>query len=94
MPIIFTLISKNQLVLLSGIFVLLATATIATVYNVQTVEGQLGPFISEGATSGNGNPNNPANGNGVIGNNEDHLRNGEFGEGTSHVAKLLAPGQP
>ena len=34
--------AKNQLVVLSGILVLLATATIASIYNVQTVEAAYG----------------------------------------------------
>ena len=73
----FDLKKNNQLVVLSGIFVLLATATIATLY-IQTVTAAvgidyktLGEFMSTQAHSGN-DPHNPANGNGVGGNSIDH----------------------
>jgi hypothetical protein len=64
--------AKNQLVVISGILVLLATATIAASYNVQPVNakstgdsnfGQL--QASPQARDGVGNANNPANGNGL-----------------------------
>ena len=40
--------AKNQLVVLSGILVLLATATIAATYNVQTAKAAFGKDIVSG----------------------------------------------
>jgi hypothetical protein len=67
---------KNKIVVLSGILVLLATATIAAgSYNLQTAKaissrtdnfGQL--QASDQATSGSHNPRNSANGNGITAN--------------------------
>ena len=66
--------AENQLVVLSGILVLLATATIAATYNVQTVEAKASGTdnfghntVSSLATGGFYNNNNPANANGIGG---------------------------
>ena len=40
--------AKNQLVVLSGILVLLATATIAATYNVQTAKAAFGKDVVSG----------------------------------------------
>jgi len=84
---------KNQIVVLAGILVLMATATIATIYNVQSVEAKspqaTGNFgqtaASPQATDGSGNPRNPGNGNGLTANSVDH--NTGFGGIVSSIAK-------
>ena len=87
------LVMKNQVVLLSGIIVLLATATIATVYNIQTIEAKspqaTGNFgqtaASPQATDGTGNPRNTGNGNGLTANSVSHST--DFGGLVSSIAK-------
>ena len=93
----FTLKKNNQLVLLSGILVLMATATIATTYNVQTVEAadpkNLGEGFSSLATSGGFNDNNPSNGNG-LGGPISGLAGPTWGKSVSEEATSLAHNPP
>ena len=97
LSIIFELKMNNQLVVLSGILVLLATATVATIYNVQTVEAKspqaTGNFgqtaASPQATDGVGNPRNTANGNGLTANSIAH--NPDFG---GIVSSIASPNKP
>ena len=84
--------AKNQLVVLSGILVLLATATIAANYNVQTVEAKASRNDNFGqnaaspqATDGVGNPRNTGNGNGLTANSVNHSP--DFGGVVSSIAK-------
>lgn len=87
-------ITRNQTVVISGILVLLATATIAaTSYNVGTAKA-----ISSGgnnfghntasiqAQDGVGNSNNPANGNGLGATTSGLAQAGGFGSGVSKCA--------
>jgi hypothetical protein len=78
----------NQITIISGIVVILAIATIAASYNVQTAEARsergdnFGQnAASEDATNGGSiyNTNPHSTGNGLDGNSDDRLKNGGFG---------------
>lgn len=82
---------KNQIVVISAIFVLLATATIAaTIYNVQTAKAasNFGQVASGQARDGVGNSNNPANGNGLGATTSGLAQAGGFGGIVSVCARI------
>jgi hypothetical protein len=85
--------TTNQLVVLSGILVILATATIAATYNVMIAEAKSSGSDNFGQTAsgqahGTQNYANPANGNGILANRDQNY--GEpptFGNAVSGCAK-------
>jgi hypothetical protein len=83
--------TTNQLVVLSGILVILATATVAATFNVQTVEAKAsqGDNFGQNAASpqAHDSQNDQTGGNGLDANSNSHLKNGQFGGLVSSIAK-------
>jgi len=74
----------------------MATATVATVYSVQTVEGAVAPksfgVVASGQATDGGNSRNPGNGNGLTANSQTHSP--DFGADVSGLATNLAHNPP